>query len=144
MGTGISWGTNYAAVRALLAMPNGDIVAGGDFSTAGGVTVNAIARWNGSAWSAMGGGLTPLFYGVDSLVQTPNGDVVAGGRFQIADGNFVYGIARWNGTAWSSLRSGVQHAGQGGSFAGDVRSMAVLPNGDLVVAGLFDSAGRGA
>jgi hypothetical protein len=30
-------------------MPNGDLVAGGDFITAGGVAANGIARWDGTA-----------------------------------------------------------------------------------------------
>jgi hypothetical protein len=29
---------------------NGDLIAGGWFTTAGGQTVNRIARWDGSAW----------------------------------------------------------------------------------------------
>ena len=30
---------------------------GGYFTTAGGVTANYIAKWNGSAWSALGSGM---------------------------------------------------------------------------------------
>ena len=44
-------------VRALAVLPNGDLIAGGDFTTAGGTTVNSIARWNGAAWSALGAGM---------------------------------------------------------------------------------------
>jgi hypothetical protein len=36
---------------------NGDVVAGGYLvNTAGGVAVSSIARWNGTSWSALGGG----------------------------------------------------------------------------------------
>ena len=35
-------------------LPNGELVAAGYFPTVGGVTANSIARWDGSAWSAMG------------------------------------------------------------------------------------------
>ncbi|MFN9757933.1 MAG: hypothetical protein ACK58X_16125, partial [Planctomycetota bacterium] len=41
-------------VSALAVLPNGDLVAGGSFSSASLVSANCIARWNGSAWSALG------------------------------------------------------------------------------------------
>ena len=39
---------------ALAVLANGDLVAGGQFTTAGGVTANNIARWDGTSWSALG------------------------------------------------------------------------------------------
>jgi hypothetical protein len=41
------------------------LYAGGDFTTAGGVTVNNIARWDGSSWSALSG---PSGTGIDDTV----------------------------------------------------------------------------
>ncbi len=35
----------------------GNLYAGGDFTTAGGVSANHIAKWDGSAWSALGPGM---------------------------------------------------------------------------------------
>ena len=53
MGSGMN-----GAVRALAAGPDGrSIYAGGDFTTAGGVTANYVARWDGTAWQALGGGI---------------------------------------------------------------------------------------
>ena len=37
-------------VWALAVGSDGTLYAGGDFITAGGVTVNRVARWTGSAW----------------------------------------------------------------------------------------------
>ena len=37
-----------------LTVYNGELIAGGDFTTAGGVTCNYIARWNGSDLAAAG------------------------------------------------------------------------------------------
>src|SRR5262245_13336269 len=45
-----------------LAPSGGQIYAGGLFTTAnnGSLTVNRIARWNGSSWSALGSGLNNI------------------------------------------------------------------------------------
>lgn len=64
-------------VFALTTMPNGDLVAGGRFTFAGGVSANSIARWNGASWSALGSGTSNA---VLALTALPNGDLVAGGR----------------------------------------------------------------
>ncbi|TVQ64130.1 MAG: hypothetical protein EA378_00145, partial [Phycisphaerales bacterium] len=42
------------------------LYAGGSFTTAGGVEVNRVARWNGSAWSALEG---PSGIGVNGTVR---------------------------------------------------------------------------
>ena len=41
-----------------LIIYNNQICICGAFDIAGGVTVNCIAKWNGSAWESIGGGLT--------------------------------------------------------------------------------------
>ena len=41
-------------VNALAVDASGNLYAGGDFATAGGVTVNRIAKWDGTSWSASG------------------------------------------------------------------------------------------
>jgi hypothetical protein len=43
-------------VYALAADGSGNVYAGGDFTVIGTVTANRIAKWNGSVWSALGGG----------------------------------------------------------------------------------------
>jgi hypothetical protein len=124
LGTGID---GFGQVLALLALPNGDLVAGGSFAAAGGTGVSNIARWNGSSWSALGSGIgAPYAETVRALVLLPNGDLVAGG-------NFAYHVARWNGSVWSPI-------GTGFNFGGTVHGLTVLPNGDLVVGGQFASA----
>jgi len=117
-------------VRALAVMPNGDLVVAGLFATIGGVTVNSIARWNGSVWSALGAGF--LEGRVHALAVMPNGDLVAGGDFVAAWGGFDL-VARWNGTTWSSIGPGIPTSW----WENGVRALAVLPNGDLVAGGKF-------
>src|SRR5262245_15334581 len=102
LGSGLSYGlsTVLAAVNALAVLPNGDLVAGGLFFIAGGVSASQIARWNGTSWSALAGGVDS---DVLALTTLPNGDLVAGGVFTIAGSVYANHIARWNGTSWSTM-----------------------------------------
>ena len=89
-----------------LAVSGTDLYAGGDFTTAGGVSANRIAKWNGSAWSAPRFGderhrLLPWRSGTD---------LYAGGYFTTAGGVSASRIAKWNGSAWSALGSGMNDA----------------------------------
>ncbi|HEX6812466.1 MAG TPA: hypothetical protein VF384_12635 [Planctomycetota bacterium] len=71
-------------VRAVLALPNGDLLAGGAFTLAGGAPAANIARWNGTAWTGVGGGIAGS---VHALVLLSNGDIVAAGQFGAAGGS---------------------------------------------------------
>ncbi|MFN9133609.1 MAG: GC-type dockerin domain-anchored protein [Phycisphaerales bacterium] len=133
LGSGMSNGASSAFVYALTTLPGGDLIAGGRFTTAGGVTVNSIARWNGSAWSALGTGMNNIVW---SLTTLPSGDLIAGGTFTTAGGVPANYIALWNGSAWSALGSGMS----GGSFP-TVFALTTLPSGDLIAGGDFTTAG---
>ncbi|MBL0927263.1 MAG: SUMF1/EgtB/PvdO family nonheme iron enzyme, partial [Phycisphaerales bacterium] len=129
LGSGVD-----GAVFALAALPGGDVVAGGDFTTAGGVAnTRGIARWSvsTSSWSALGSGNDST---VQALAVLPNGDVVAGGAFTTAGGLAASRLARWNAasSSWSALGSGVNS---------EVSALVALPNGDLVAGGDFTTAG---
>jgi trimeric autotransporter adhesin len=135
---GASWsalggGTN-GTVHALAELSNGDLIAGGSFGQAGGKLVNFIARWNGNSWFplATGGTGGPVY----SLMVLSNGDLIVGGSFSLVGGVSANGIVRWNGSTWSALGQGVSGPGM---YA--VYQMAQLPNGDLIAAGKFDTAG---
>ena len=41
-----------------LCVYNNELIAGGSFTTAGGISANYIAKWNGSSWSPLGS-MTP-------------------------------------------------------------------------------------
>jgi hypothetical protein len=115
-------------------MPNGDLIAGGWFDTAGGVSVNKIARWNGLTWAPLGSGLSSAddFYGVFALAVMPSGDLIAGGSFNSAGGIAANNVARWNGAVWDALGSGVD---------AEVRALKATDAGDVAVGGLFVTAG---
>ena len=46
-------------VQAVVALPNGDLIAGGGFTSVGVVSANYIARWNATTreWSPIGKGM---------------------------------------------------------------------------------------
>ncbi len=83
------------------------LYAGGGFTLAGGVPANRIAKWDGSRWSALAGGLSGT---VQALVVHDDGSgpaLFAGGFFTNADGNPVNRIAKWDGVTWSPLGDGL-------------------------------------
>ena len=124
---------SVAPAGVLLTMPNGDVVAGGRFSTAGGVAASCIARWNGTIWAPVGTGIPQLGFAwpwnpVMALTRLPNGDLVAGGAFTQAGGVPANAVARWNGTTWSPMGTGL---------SGTVHALTTLPNGQVQAGGRF-------
>lgn len=89
-------GPVYEAVVA----PNGDLYIGGDFTTVGGVAANRIARWNGTAWSALGTGIPA---GRVYAIAFRGNEVIVGGNFRGAGDQKTTNIARWTGTAWAAF-----------------------------------------
>jgi len=133
VGTGQSIGIPYnGSVAASAIGKNGDLFVAGSFLTAGGITVNHIARWNGSQWSALGGGITDLDGAVASLVFDNSGNLYAAGEFDSAGDVAAKNIARWDGTTWSFLGSGTN---------GSVLSLNCDKKGFLHVGGTFSTAG---
>jgi hypothetical protein len=84
-------------VYALALATNGELYAGGSFGSAGGVSVNNIAKWDGSAWSAVGSGLDGTVY---ALIFDNAGVLYAGGSMQD-------NLSKWDGSTWSSLGAGL-------------------------------------
>jgi hypothetical protein len=129
LGGGMN-GTVYA-----LAEYDGQIVAGGAFTSADGAPAASIARWDGTGWRALGSGLAgsltcPGCTFVYALAAY-GGDLIAAGNFTSAGGVPANGLARWDGAAWSPLGDGVNN---------EARALAVH-GGDLVVGGVFTMVG---
>ncbi len=133
LGAGVD-ALEYPGVFAAVVLPNGDLVVGGTFTTAGGAPAAGIARWNGTNWSGLGSGVTYGFSDarVRALAVSPAGELLVGGLFSAAGGIAASGIAKWNGSTWASLGSGVDV---------EVLALSLLPNGDLIAAGDFSGAG---
>ena len=116
-------------VDALAVDGAGNLYAGGEFNSAGGVSANFIAKWDGAAWSPLGSGMNWPVY---ALAVDGAGNLYAGGAFTTAGGVEVYCIAKWDGTAWLPLGSGMENA---------VQALAVDGAGNLYAGGAFTTAG---
>ncbi|HTE04577.1 MAG TPA: hypothetical protein VK824_00160 [Planctomycetota bacterium] len=90
---------------------DGDVIAAGDFLSAGGATVNRIAHWDGQAWHPLGSGLN----GNVRALAVLDGELYAGGFFTQAGGQSARGIARWNGSSWQGAGGGVTSSNGGPS-----------------------------
>jgi hypothetical protein len=104
---------NILFVVALTVFDDGTgpaLYAGGAFTSAGGVSANRIAKWNGSAWSALGSGMNAR---VDALTVFDDGTgpaLYAGGFFTTAGGVSANRIAKWNpGAPGSAARIGMNN-----------------------------------
>ncbi|MFH0983157.1 MAG: hypothetical protein V2A79_16680 [Planctomycetota bacterium] len=74
------------------------LYAGGDFTTAGGVTASRIAKWNPGApgqWSALGSGMSSCVYALTVFDDGTGPALYAGGIFTTAGGMASSYIARW-------------------------------------------------
>ncbi|MBI5825074.1 MAG: DNRLRE domain-containing protein [Chloroflexi bacterium] len=105
LATTISWnalGTGLMSSVITIFISGTDVYAGGYFLDAGyDANADYIAKWDGSAWSALGA--TPLNSYVTAIAVSGT-DVYAGGWFTNAggDANADY-IAKFDGSAWSAL-----------------------------------------
>jgi protocatechuate 3,4-dioxygenase beta subunit/uncharacterized protein (DUF2141 family) len=85
------------------------LYAGGSFTTANGITVNRIAYWDGTNWSALGAGVSggnyPYPYPYINAIEIMNGDLYVGGYFTTAGNVNANNIARYScsGTTTTSV-----------------------------------------
>lgn len=104
--TGASGTGTSGVVNALGLDSNNNLYVGGNFVTAGGVTVNSIALWDGTDWSGFTGpSATGLASGgnVNGLALDSAGQLFITGNFTTVGGlpgAFRGGGAKWNGAAW--------------------------------------------
>ncbi len=121
----------HGPVYALIAYDN-KLIAGGSFGSAGGMSANDIAAWDGTSWSALGTGFNGMKV---AALAVYNNKLIAGGSFFTAGDLNVSNIAAWDGSSWSPLGAGIQSRS-----ASAVTALAIYDN-KLIVAGSFDSAG---
>lgn len=115
-----------------------NLFAGGNFTNVGGnLSSDAIAKWNGTTWTALGTGLGA---GTVKAITNNGANVYAGGNFADGGGNTQADrLAMWNGSAWVSLGTGFS------SYGGSEEVLALAYySGNLYVGGNFQNLGGNA
>lgn len=123
------------SVRDLIEY-QGQLIVAGDFTRAGGLTVDHIARWDGSRWHALRGSNGEIgANGPVTSLAVAQGQLYVGGAFSAIAGVAAWGVARWNGTDWSAL-------GPPGNQGVNSMVQALASDGtQLYVGGVFLAAG---
>lgn len=140
LGTGVGGGccsVNAIAATGTSATPT--VYAGGDFSTIGGTAAGDIGVWNGTAWSALGSGLTASANQVNALLLVGT-TLYAGGNFAKSGTTSINSLASWNGSAWSPVGGAGISTGSGSPAT--VNSLAYnAATSTLYVGGSFAEVG---
>ena len=90
-------------VHDLVVGSDGKLYASGEFDTAGGLTVNNVAVWDGTSWSAMANGLPGALNARVYSLAWYQGQVYAGGNYDLTAGGADHEkLAVWDGSTWSA------------------------------------------
>lgn len=101
------------------------LYAGGRFVTAGGVSgVGAVARWDGTSWSALGSGVNNQVHALASVDNGFSTRLYVGGFFTEAGGLPRRNIASWHNGTWLQLNSGTDNG---------VRAVVAFDDGEQIV-----------
>jgi hypothetical protein len=107
----------------------GGLLVGGAFTTANAVTVNGIARWNGTTFTAYGTGVAGGTATVYDVLIAGNGYIYICGDFTSADGDTACNsMAFWSGADWDPMVTGT---------ASICRALAEDPAGNIYIGGEF-------
>ena len=130
VGSGLTGSHVFENEVQCLASYNGDLYVGGRFDSIGGIASRGIAKWDGSHWSSVGGGLTRA--GTVSAMAVYNNELYVSGGFDSIGGIFARSIAKWNGVNWS--RVGPESVSVGGKM--------IVHNNQLYVGGVMGNLSR--
>jgi hypothetical protein len=91
------------------------LYAAGRIGASRGVQLNNVAKWDGSQWSALGGGI-PLsavesIWALEVFDDGSGPALYVGGIFSSAGGNPANGLAKWDGSGWTPIGVGVVPGG---------------------------------
>jgi trimeric autotransporter adhesin len=115
----------------------GYLYVGGNFTVAGNIPCNNIARFNGTAWDSLGPGTDSA---VCAIAFDSSGNLYAGGFFLHAGKIPVNQVARWNGKEWGSLGAGPNTIkGHYRGYASWISAIVVGSDGSVYVGGQFES-----
>ncbi len=133
---GSSWTAVSSGADALISrliVYHGELIAGGQFRNINGVPASMLARYNGTTWRSLAGGLSNGVSTPDIFDMTIHNDrLIVTGTFMYAPGvveGISWHIAQWDGNSWSRLGNG--STGSTRSFIYGAQSF----NGALYVCG---------
>ena len=89
-----------------LTVFEGDLIAAGSFTLAGGTTAYNVARWDDTVWLNMGSGIVSDGVQIDPVtcLAVHDNRLFAGGYFTNYDGNSGAGYtAEWDGASWNRV-----------------------------------------
>jgi len=117
------------------------LYVGGDFTNVDGTPSNFIACYDGSSWSAVGGGiLCTQFPGSIKAMCVWNDKLIVGGSFDLAGSLNVRSVAAWNDTTWSTVGNGVTYTSP--TNIASVYALCIHDS-DLIVGGKISHANLG-
>jgi hypothetical protein len=141
LGNGVSGGL-FTVIWALTVFDDGTgpaLYAGGEFTTAGDVAANHLAKWDGARWSPLGngvgGGSQPDVFALTVFDDGTGFALYAGGRFTTAEDVTANHIAKWDGTQWSALGSGTNNEVSALTAFDDGTGPALYAGGQFTTAG---------
>jgi trimeric autotransporter adhesin len=109
----LSTGVGTGSVSAITHFDDGSgdaLYVAGNFTVASGAPGEAVAKWDGTSWSALGAGITGGNASVKALAVYDAGGgplLYAGGAFTTAGSTSVTNIAAWDGSTWTALGAGI-------------------------------------
>jgi hypothetical protein len=77
------------------------LYAAGDFTLSGTTAMNHIAKYDGSQWASVGGGVSAASSSIYAIDIDSRGNILAGGRFQQIGSINARSLALWNGSVWT-------------------------------------------
>ena len=108
-GSGLTGGLGRGITLAVFDDGSGEaLYVGGNFETAGGGSALNVAKWDGSAWAAVGDGFDASVLDLEVADLGGGASLYAGGNFFFSGGRQVDLIARLDpGEGWSGLGAGL-------------------------------------
>lgn len=119
LGSGIAGDPPFVQILSMTVYDDGSgpaLIAGGSFTSAGGVPALRVAKWDGTQWQALGSGLNNA---VQELIVFDDGtgkgsQLYAIGNFTATgNGTPVSHIARWTGSEWEPVGTGLNDSAFG-------------------------------
>jgi hypothetical protein len=106
LGSGLTPVYGVASLYSMCVFDDGSgqaLYVAGAFSAVNGVPARFIARWNGSAWFAVGSGSRSFCYALAVLDDGSGPALYAAGGFNSESEHAFHAFGKWTGSAWQPM-----------------------------------------